>query len=84
MNYILQILLIVLHSVEISAVSSVETVSKVTTNVFSDHSRSIIHIHMYNNVAPNRLIIDTVLKNKAGVDYIKDLTLFIGWFRIPE
>ena len=79
-----QILLIVLHLVSTLLSADISTVSKVTTNVFSDHSRGIIHIHKYNNVAPNHLMIDNVLKNKAGVDYIKDLTLFIGWFRIPE
>ena len=56
-------------TVQISAVSAVETVSKVTTNVFDNHTRSIIHLHKYNNVAPNRLMIDMVLKNKAGVSY---------------
>lgn len=47
---------------------------KSTTNVFSDHSRSIIHINKYSNVAPNRLIIDMVLKNKSGIAYANDLT----------
>ena len=64
-------------TVQISAASSVETISKVTTNVFSDHSRSITHIHKYNNVDPNRLMIDTVLKSKSGIAYANDLTIFI-------
>ena len=64
-------------TVQISAVSSVETVSKVTTNVFSNYTRSIIHLHKYNNVAPNRLMIDMVLKNKAGVSYANELTIFV-------
>ena len=64
-------------TVQISAVSAVETVSKVTTNVFNDHTRSIIHLHKYNNVAPNRLMIDMVLKNKAGVSYANKLTIFV-------
>ena len=64
-------------TVQISAVSSVETVSKVTTNVFNNHTRSIIHLHKYNNVAPNRLMIDMVLKNKAGVSYTNKLTIFV-------
>ena len=64
-------------TVQISAVSSVETVSKVTTNVFSNHTRSIIHLHKYNNVAPNRLMIDMVLKNKAGISYANELTIFV-------
>lgn len=63
--------------VQISAASSVETISKVTTNVFSDHSRSIVHIHKWINTAPNRLMIDMVLKNKLGVAYAIDLTIFI-------
>ena len=65
------------NTVEISAVSSVETVSKVMTNVFSNYTRSIIHLHKYNNVAPNRLMIDMVLKNKAGVSYANELTIFV-------
>ena len=64
-------------TVQISAVSSVETVSKVTTNVFNNHTRSIIHLHKYNNVAPNRLMIDMVLKNKAGISYVNKLTIFV-------
>ena len=64
-------------TVQISAVSTVETVSKVTTNVFNNHTRSIIHLHKYNNVAPNRLMIDMVLKNKAGVSYGNKLTIFV-------
>ena len=64
-------------TVQISAVSSVETVSKVTTNVFNNHTRSIIHLHKYNNVAPNRLMIDMVLKNKAGISYVNELTIFV-------
>ena len=64
-------------TVQISAVSSVETVSKVTTNVFNNHTRSIIHLHKYNNVAPNRLMIDMVLKNKAGISYANELNIFV-------
>ena len=64
-------------TVQISAVSSVETVSKVTTNVFSNHTRSIIHLHKHNNVVPNRLMIDIVLKNKAGISYANELTIFV-------
>ena len=64
-------------TVQISAVSAVETVSKVTTNVFNNHTRSIIHLHKYNNVAPNRLMIDMGLKNKAGVSYANKLTIFV-------
>ena len=64
-------------TVQISAVSTVETVSNVTTNVFNNHTRSIIHLHKYNNVAPNRLMIDMVLKNKAGVSYANKLTIFV-------
>ena len=64
-------------TVQISAVSSVETVSKVTTNVFNNHTRSISHLYKYNNVAPNRLMIDMVLKNKAGISYANELTIFV-------
>ena len=64
-------------TVRISAVSTVETVSKVTTNVFNNHTRSIIHLHKYNNVAPNRLMIDMVLKNKITSVSINELTIFV-------
>ena len=64
-------------TVQISAISAVETVSKVTTNVFNNHTRSIIHLYKYNNVAPNRLMIDMVLKNKAGISYANELTIFV-------
>ena len=64
-------------TVQISAISAVETVSNVTTNVFNNHTRSIIHLHKYNNVAPNRLMIDMVLKNKAGMSYANELTIFV-------
>ena len=64
-------------TVQISAVSTVETVSKVTTNVFNNHTRSIIHLHKYNNVAPNRLMIDMVLKNKITSVSINELTIFV-------
>ena len=64
-------------TVQISAVSAIETVSKVTTNVFNNHTCSIIHLRKYNNVAPNRLMIDMVLKNKAGISYANELTIFV-------
>ena len=77
MNYVYYPNSIDSNTVQISAVSSVETVSKVMTNVFSNYTRSIIHLHKYNNVAPNRLMIDMVLKNKAGVSYANELTIFV-------
>ena len=64
-------------TVQISAISAVETVSKVTTNIFNNHTRSIIYLHKYNNVTPNRLMIDMVLKNKAGISYVNELTIFV-------
>ena len=63
--------------VNIDALSSVETVSKVSTNLFSDHSRKIVHLHKYNNVAPNRLMIDMELKNKTGISYANELTIYV-------
>ena len=57
------------HStVQISATSSIRTVSRTSTNLFSDHSRSIIHLHKYNNITPNYLMTDMVWKiNLASV-----------------
>ena len=39
-------------SVDTSATSSIETISKVSTNKSADHSRSLVHMHRYNNVTP--------------------------------
>ena len=58
--------------------SSMETVSRPSTNTFSDHSLSIIHVHKYNNPVnnqnpvskkiqdtdTNRLNISTINRNK--------------------
>ena len=64
-------------TIHIDALSSVETVSKISTNVFSNYTRSIVHLHKYNNVAPNRLMIDMELKNKTGINYANELTIFV-------
>ena len=64
------------HStVQISATSRVETVLWTSTNIFSDQSWSIIHLHKYNNVTPNYLTIGMVLKNKSGISYTQDLQI---------
>ena len=66
------------HStVQISATSSIRTVSRTSTNLFSDHSRSIIHLHKYNNTTPNHLMTDMVLKNKSGISYTQDLVILV-------
>ena len=66
------------HStVQISATSSIRTVSRTSTNLFSDHSRSIIHLHKYNNITPNYLMTDMVLKNKSGISYKQDLVILV-------
>ena len=41
------------YSVDISDTSSIETISRVSINKFADHTRSLVHIHKYNNVTPN-------------------------------
>ena len=66
------------HStVQISASSSIRTVSRTSTDLFSDHSRSIIHLHKYNNTTPNHLMTDMVLKNKSGISYTQDLVILV-------
>ena len=66
-----------ISKVQISAVGSVETVSRVSANVFSDHSRSIFHTNRYNNVTPNYLMIDMHLENKSSISYTQDLQIFV-------
>lgn len=61
--------------VVILATSIVETISKVSTNKFTDHAISLGHMHKYNNTTPDYLMIDLVLKNKAGVSYTQNLTI---------
>ena len=61
--------------VVILATSIVETISKVSTNKCTDHAISLGHMHKYNNTTPDYLMIDLVLKNKAGVSYTQNLTI---------
>ena len=51
-------------------------VSRTSTNLLSDHSRNIVHLHKYYNVTQNCLMIDMVLKNKAGISDTQDLQVF--------
>ena len=37
-----------------------------------DHTRSLVHMHKYDNVTPNYLMMDLVLKNKSGVGHALD------------
>ena len=43
-------------TVQISAISNTETVTRISTNTLSNHSRSITHLHKYNNLTPNYLL----------------------------
>lgn len=61
--------------VVILATSIVETISKVLANKFTDHAISLGRMHKYNNTTPDYLMIDLVLKNKAGVSYTQNLTI---------
>ena len=53
-------------TVQISAISNTETVTRISTNTLSNHSRSITHLHKYNNVTPNYLSIHMVLEIKLA------------------
>lgn len=63
--------------VVILATSIVETISKASTNKFTDHAISLGHMHKYNNTTPDYLMIDLVLKNKAGVSYTQNLNIYM-------
>ena len=63
--------------VVILATSIVETISKVLANKFTDHAISLGHMHKYNNTTPDYLMIDLVLKNKAGVSYTQNLNIYM-------
>ena len=62
--------------VDISATSTIATISRVSTNKFADHTRSLVHAHNHNNAKPNYLMMDLVSKNKSGVAHAQDLTVY--------
>ena len=62
--------------VDISATSTIETISRVSTNKFADHTRSLVHAHKHNNAKLNYLMMDLVSKNKSGVAHAQDLTVY--------
>ena len=43
--------------------------SRVSINKSAHHTRSLVHIHKYNNVTPNYVMMDLVLKHKSDVAY---------------
>ena len=50
---------------------------RLSTKKFTDHTRSLVHIHKCNNVTPNYLLMDLVLRNKLGVAYAQDLVIHV-------
>ena len=50
------------NQVSVTATSSVEVTSKVSTNIFKNNTRTIVHLSKFNDAAPNYLIFDTVVK----------------------
>ena len=61
----------------VDALSGSLNVSRVNTNKFSDHSRTIINFHKYGFLGLNDLDIDITLKNKSGVSYDLVATIFV-------
>ena len=57
------------NQVVVNAVSDTLNVSRITTNKFENHSRSIINFHNYGNIGIIALYIDITLKNKSGQSY---------------
>ena len=49
------------HSSVDIATSSIQTISRVSTTKSADHTRSLVHIHKYNNVTPSYLMMDLAL-----------------------
>lgn len=50
------------NQVSVTATSSVEVTSKVSTNIFKNNTRTIVHLSKFNDAAPNYLMFDTVVK----------------------
>ena len=63
--------------IDLSATSDIKTIFWVSINNSADHNRPLVHMLEYNNVTPNYLIIDLVLKNKSGVAYAQYLVVRI-------
>ncbi len=65
------------NSVDISAVSLIDTVNKVTTRVYNGYSRTIVQVHKYQQQNNNYLYVDLVLKMKSGHSYVPKLQTYI-------
>ena len=66
------------NEVIVTAGSSTLNVSKVNTNSFSDHSRSIINFHKYIfSTSYEDLDIDIILKHKFGERYDPNTTIYV-------
>ena len=63
--------------VVVDALSGSLNVSRVTTNNFSDHSRTIINFHKYGFLGLYDLDIDITLKNKDKISYDPTATIFV-------
>lgn len=50
------------NQVSVTATSSVEVTSKVSTNIFKNNTRTIVHLSKFNDAAPNYLMFDIVVK----------------------
>ncbi|KAL9965432.1 hypothetical protein ACROYT_G029231 [Oculina patagonica] len=65
------------NSVDISVVSLIDTVNKVTTRVYNGYSRTIAQVHKYQQHNNNYLYVDIVLKMKSGHSYVPKLPTYI-------
>ncbi|KAL9963235.1 hypothetical protein ACROYT_G032414 [Oculina patagonica] len=65
------------NSVDISVVSLIDTVNKVTTRVYNGYSRTIAQVHKYQQHNNNYLYVDIVLKMKSGHSYVPKLQTYI-------
>ena len=50
------------NQVSLTAASSVEVTSKVSTNIFKNNTRTIVHLSKFNDATPNYLMFDIVVK----------------------
>ena len=63
--------------VVVNAVSGTLNVSRNNTNTFSDHSRTIINFHKYENIGIIDLDIDLTLKYRSGETYDAETNIFV-------
>ena len=69
-------------SVSLNGISAVETIHNVSNKVFDNYSRLIVQFSKYQNIDPNHLYVDIVIKMKTGKLYPMKLQTYMVCYGI--